>query len=230
MPKATVGVLENLPQVVTAIGGLGAAAFGLVDATKVFAGGVNHIGFRGIRAAVLSLTDAEETDARETVNALSQKKVIAALQANWMNGTDLASQKATAKSLIELALHPRNAPALAEATGVDPDILACVAASIAAGTPLSPPESDIFARFDLIVTVLLDEAYQRSDQIYRNWTRGLAALVAVALALAGGRLLGIQPALSLLIGLLATPLAPIAKDISSALAIAVSAMQAPKKY
>ena len=181
------GVLENLPQVVTAIGGLGAAAFGLVDASKVFAGGVNHIGFRGIRAAVLPLTDFEEIDAREPLNALSQKKVVATLEANWMNGTDLASQKATAKSLIELALHPRNARALAESTGVDPDILACAAENIAAGKPLSAPESDIFARFDLIVTVLLDEAYQRSDQIYRNWTRALAALVAVALAMAGGK-------------------------------------------
>ena len=38
-------LLQNLPQVVTAIGGLGTAAFGLVDASKVFGGGVNHIGF-----------------------------------------------------------------------------------------------------------------------------------------------------------------------------------------
>ena len=51
-------VLQDLPQVVTAIGGLGTAAFGLVDATKVFGGGVNHIGFRGIRTAVRELTDA----------------------------------------------------------------------------------------------------------------------------------------------------------------------------
>ena len=66
----------------------------------------------------------------------------------------------------------------------------------------------------MIVTALLDEAYQRSNQIYRNWTRALAALVAIALAMAGGRELRIDPAISLLIGLLATPLAPIAKDIS----------------
>ena len=31
--------LESLPQVITAIGGLGTAAFGIVDATKVFGGG-----------------------------------------------------------------------------------------------------------------------------------------------------------------------------------------------
>ena len=109
---------------VTAIGGLGTAAFGLVDATKVFGGGVNHIGFRGIRAAVSELTP----DAGQPVNALSHEKIIATLQANWMNGTDLATQKAIAKSLIKLNLSALNARVLAAATGVDPGVLAGIAA------------------------------------------------------------------------------------------------------
>jgi hypothetical protein len=217
-------VLESLPQVVTAIGGLGTAAFGLVDASKVFAGGVNHIGFGGIRAAVRQLTPAPDS-----AIGLTQEKIIATLEANWMNGADLGSQKAIAKSLIKLNLHSQNARALAGATGVDPGVLAGIAASIAAGTPLSSAESDVFSRFDLIVTALLDEAYQRSSQTYRNWTRALAALVAVALAMSGGMILGVAPAVSLLVGLAATPLAPIAKDISTALATAVSAMPLAKK-
>jgi hypothetical protein len=221
---AHMSVLESLPQVVTAIGGLGAAAFGLVDASKVFGGGVNHIGFGGIRAAVRQLTTGGDP-----VNAFSQEKIIATLEANWMNGADLASQKATAKSLIKLNLHPQNARALANVTGVDPGVLASIASSIAAGTPLSSAESDVFSRFDLIVTALLDEAYQRSNQTYRNWTRALAALVAVALAMSGGMVLGVPPAVSLLVGLLATPLAPIAKDISTALTTAVSTMHLAQK-
>src|SRR6202167_6065408 len=130
-------ILHDLPQVVTAIGGLGTAAFGLVDATKVFGGSVNHIGFRGIRTAVRELTAASGQ-----VNALSQEKIVATLEANWMNGTDLGSQKAIAKSLIKLNLHPRNAPALAVATGVDPDALTIVATKIATGTSLISGESD----------------------------------------------------------------------------------------
>ena len=38
-------MLQNLSQIVTAIGGLGTAAFGLVDSTKLFFGGANRIGF-----------------------------------------------------------------------------------------------------------------------------------------------------------------------------------------
>lgn len=219
-------VLQNLPQLAAAIGALGTAAFGLVDASKVFGGGVNHIGFTGIRGAIRQLTDAGEP-----VNALSQKKIVATLQANWMNGTQLGSQKAIAKSLIKLNLHPRNAVALAEATGVDPGVLKIVATKIAEGTSLSSAESDVFARFDLIVTALLDEAYQRSDQFYRNWTRALAALVAVALALAGARMLHppVDWPLAVLVGLLATPLAPIAKDLATALATAATTLQLVKK-
>lgn len=86
---------------------------------------------------------------------------------------------------------------------------------------------------------MLDEAYQLSDQVYRNGTRTLAAFLAVVLALAGavaleGRVLFQRPhwhdiALAFLVGLLATPLAPIAKDISTALTTAVNTMQAVKK-
>src|SRR3984885_8912380 len=219
-------VLQNLPQVVTAIGGLGTAAFGLVDASKVFGGGVNHIGFTGIRSAVRQLTDPGAP-----VNALSQNKILATLQANWMNGTHLGSQKAIAKSLIKLNLHPRNARALAQATGVDPGGLEIVATKITAGSSLSSAESDVFARFDLIVTALLDEAYLRSDQFYRNWTRALAALIAVALALAGGRMLhpSVDWPLAVLIGLLATPLAPVAKDLATALATAATTLQLVKR-
>jgi len=107
----SIPALQNLPQIITAIGGVGTAAFGLVDASKVFAGGPNHIGFEGIRTAVIALTG----DGTAATNALSQARILATLQANWLNGTDLGSQKAIAKSLIKLNLSAANAPALAAA-------------------------------------------------------------------------------------------------------------------
>jgi hypothetical protein len=218
-------LLQNLPQLVTAIGGLGTAAFGLVDASKVLWGGVNHIGFPGIRRAVSPLI------AGQSANALPPPKILATLQANWMNGTDLGSQKSIAKSLIKLNLNPGNAADLAKATGADPTVLTAIATKIAAGTSLNSAESDVYSRFDLMVTALLDGAYQHSDQVYRNSTRALAAAVAVALAIAGGTM--VKPPvgwlLSGLVGVLATPLAPIAKDISTALATAVNTMQLVKK-
>jgi hypothetical protein len=226
--------LQDLPKIITAVGGLGTAAFGLVDATKAFGGGVNHIGFGGIKKAVTALTPAGAA-AGTPANALSQKKILATLEANWFNGTDLGSQKSIAKSLIKLNLNDGNAGALAAATGVDSVTLKAVAGNIASGASLSSPQSDVYARFDLIVTALLDEAYQRSDNIYRNWTRFLAMVVAVLLSLAAGYMLhraglwGHFIGKSLLVGLVATPLAPIAKDVSTALATAVNTLQLVKK-
>jgi hypothetical protein len=220
--------LQGLPQVITAIGGLGTAAFGLVDASKALWGGVNHIGFGRIEKMVESLTPGNPT------NALSQDKIIATLKANWFNGTDLASQKSIAKSLIKLNLGDTNAAALADTTGVDSSVLTVVAKSIKAGTALTTAQSDVYARFDLIITALLDETYQLADNVYRNSTRALAALVAIALALLGGFMVldGSNTSIigrSVLVGLLATPLAPIAKDFSTALATAVNTMQLVKK-
>jgi hypothetical protein len=215
---------SKLPQIVTAVGGLGTAAFGLVDASKVLGGmGVNQIGFGAIEKAARSLTPGTLT------NALPQDKIVATLKANWYNGTDLGSQKSIAKSLIKLSLNSKNAGDLATVTGVDPTILGNVATNIANGTALSSAESDVYGRFDLILTALLDETYQNSDDVYRNWTRTLAGGVAVILAVIGGTQLGVHPVQSFLVGLLATPLAPVAKDLSTALATAVNTMQLVKK-
>jgi len=229
-----IGLQTTLMQVITAIGGLGTAAFGLVDATKAFGGGVNHIGFSGIRSAVTPLTPPAAAGAGPG-NTLSSEKILASLQANWFNGTDLGSQKSIAKSLIKLNLNPGNAATVAAATGVDPATLTAIATNISSGTPLSSAQSDVFGRFDLIVTALLDEAYQRSDQTYRNGTRFVAMVVAVLLAIAGafivkGTWLSLREIFAaLIVGLLATPLAPIAKDLSTALATAVNTMQLVKK-
>jgi hypothetical protein len=234
----------GLGSIITAIGGLGTAAFGLLEAIKPVIPWINHIGFGRIRRTVTSLTPGVQ-DAKKPINALPQEGILQSLLANWVNGTDLASQKAIAKSLIKLHLNTDNARALADATSIDGDLLTSVATKTKAGNPLLPAESDVFSRFDLIVTAKLDESYQQADQIYRNWTRGLAAVIAVLLAVVGGWSLSANPSnaaapaisfwctkefpLSLLVGLLATPLAPIAKDLSTALATAVNTMQLLKK-
>ena len=228
----------QLGQIITAIGGLGTSAFGLVEAAKPAFGFINRMGLQRIEQTVTKLTPDQTVSGLPAAppNALPRKNILDTIEANWINGVDLASQKAIAKTLIKLQLSAGNAAALAATTNVDPALLTSVAVKTAAGVPLTQPESDVYARFDLIVTALLDEAYQYSDQVYRNGTRTLAAVIAVALAVAGAwSLEGMHfwqlqhVAMAVLIGLLATPLAPIAKDLSTALATAVNAMQLVRK-
>ena len=229
-------ILSNLPQIITAIGGLGTGAFGLLEAAKPVNPWIDRIGFGGIRQTVAALTPREAAGG-SPANALTQARILDSLLSNWINGMDLGSQKAIAKSLIKLHLSAGNAGALAQVANVDAELLQQVAVCIASGTSLSQPQSDVYARFDLIVTAQLDQCYQHADQSFRNWTRALAAGIAVLLALAGGWVLmgtdGFlwhrEMAEALLIGLLATPLAPIAKDLSTALATAVNTLQLVKK-
>jgi len=228
----SMGIPSHLPQIITAIGGLGTAAFGLVDSTKVFWGGANRIGFPRIAGLITDLTPGTP------VAGLSQDKILKTLRANWFNGTDLSSQKSIAKSLIKQNLNATNAAALAAMAGVDAAVLQSVATKISSSTPFAQAETDVFSRFDFILTAMLDETYQAADQAYTNGTRLLASIFAVSLAFVGGwTLLGVdfqaylrsnEMWLALVAGVLATPLAPIAKDLSSALATAVNTMQSLK--
>lgn len=230
-------LIQNLGAVIGAIGGLGTAAFGLLEALKPAFASINRIGFDGIRRTVTALTPPEmDATGLESPpkNALPRTRIFDTLESNWVNGNDLGSQKAIAKSLIKLHLSAGNAVRLADATNVDAQTLKDVATNIAAGQSLDQPQSDTYSRFDLIVTAMLDECYQRADQIYRNRMRAMAALIAVVLAILGGwavagTLDGKTLGEAVLVGVLATPLAPIAKDLSTALATAVNTMQLVKK-
>ena len=78
--------LQSLPKIITAIGGLGTAAFGIVDASKVLGNiGVNSIGFSAIRTTVTALTPGKPT------NALSQAGLDVGSKSNGMSSTFVSS-------------------------------------------------------------------------------------------------------------------------------------------
>lgn len=126
-----------------------------------------------------------DTEKKYEVSPLGLKQILLTLKANWLNGTDLGGQKAIAKSLIKLRLNSDTAAQYATATKVDKGVLTIIAGKIAVGTSLDTPEGDVCARFDLILTAILDQCYERADQIYRNSAKTLSVIVSVALAIIG---------------------------------------------
>jgi len=224
--------LHNMPQLITAVGGLGTAAFGLVDSTKAFWGGINRVGFKRISKRVCLLMPGSSN----ATNALTQTEAVNTLRGNWYNGTPLADQKSIAKSLIKLNVRAENAVAVAKATNLNPEMFVEVIAKQSRSIGLTPDEGDLYARFDFVVTAMLDEVYQLADHAYVNAARALAFVFAVGLSLMGWQVLKHgTPSVDVgfwtaaIIGVVATPLAPIAKDLSSALSTAVNALQAVKK-
>ncbi len=227
--------------IVTAVGALGTASFGLVDATKAAGGGVSRIGLGDIKRALKPLF-GQSPNLSDKSNPLTYSSILSNLRSNWMNGTDLADQKAIAKSLIKLRLSTTTAPDLAAATGVDSTELTSIATKINAAIALLPAEADTFGRFDLALTSLFDQAYQRADQRYRNAAKLLASMFSILIALFCGyffslRHQGIYGAnpydylrnsfswIAMLVGALATPIAPVAKDLASAVAAGTNVVQ-----
>jgi hypothetical protein len=218
----------NLASATLAVGALGTAATGLVDTTKVFGPfGTSRVGFAFIKKTMDRLLPGG-TETQD--GGLLRADIMDTLLANWINGMDSASQKAAATSFVKLHLNEQSAHDLAKTTGVNPNLLLSVANKMKqAGTPesaLTSEETDTFGRFDLSVAALVDKAYQQADQLYRNVCKALACVVAVGLALVANY----ETASStspvhyslpwwqvILIGLVATPLAPIAKDIANAI-------------
>jgi hypothetical protein len=109
------------------------------------------------------------------------------------------------------------------------------------GASLTPAQINVLGRFDLALTAILDEGYQRADQKYRNQAKVLASVVAVVLAVFGGwALFDTSDTIttyffsramwqSVLCGLLAIPIAPISKDLTTALAAGAQLAQSLRK-
>jgi len=232
-PATTANIFDgNLSTIVNFVGaaaGLGTAAMGLVDSTKAFCGGPSNFGFGYIQKAVEPFLVKSSAEGA----VFGKAQVLRTLKANWLNGVAKPEQKAKAKALIHLGLTQGNAAELAQAAGVNADKLKTVAQKVATGAKLESDEINVLGQFDAIVSAVLDDAYERGDQQYRNASKLLAMLVATILGgIAGCLVYGFgtwQFGLSLLVGVSATPLAPIAKDLTTSLQAAVTAVRVVKR-
>lgn len=226
VPDGSVG---DYGAIIAAISALGTAAFGLVDATKAFAGGISNVGYGFIHSAVQPYEPA--------LRLVNANEPYATIHANWLNGMAKADQKAAVKALVRLGLTPATAKSLAAgAPGVDPTTFQNAATKVADGTSLTDQEIAVLGRFDATIDAQLDAGFERADQAYRNKSKVLAAIIAMALAVLGGWLVVQVPwsayfwsqdfFAAVLVGAIATPLAPVAKDITSAIGSAVNAFKA----
>ena len=222
-------IVTGFSNSISAIAALGVAAYGLADATKIGRkGGISNAGFKQILKAVMPFQAALQS-ATDTWQET--------LHSHWINGTALDQQKATAKSLVRLGLTPDNAAGLAPAGHVDPVAFANAVNKVYTGQDLLAQDLAVLGRFDASVDTALDAGYERADQQYRNYARVLAGAIAMVLAVIGGAMLAADSTAfwrsaellrALLIGAVAVPLAPVAKDLASSLGAAVSALKATR--
>jgi hypothetical protein len=220
MPFPTLG-FTDLVAAITAIGALGTAAFALVDASKAFGGGASNFGNKILRTALARFEPALE-------RALPGGEWWIAVRAHWINGRPRDQQKAIVRSLIRLGLTGETARALAGVANVAPAALAAAADRVAAGAALEPPDFEVLGRLDASIEAYLDAAFDLAEQRYRNVSRVLAGAAAVVLSLAAAWALEFRYGTAILVGLLAVPFAPIAKDLASSLQAAAQALRSTR--
>lgn len=214
---------DDVIATIAAMGGLGLAAMALVDALKaVPGGGVSRIGFSHIRK-VLRLFD------KVLVRAAGAEWE-SVIMAHWINGRDRDDQVGAIRSLLRLGLNTDTADQLAAIGNVEPVALSKAAGKLTKGSPLSEDEINLIGRVEAAVEARLDAAFDLAEQSYRNNARFLAGVIAVILAVGAGYLLATEAKpidwrVAALIGLLAVPIAPIAKDLVSALTSAAQAVK-----
>lgn len=225
---ATATILENVGAALAALSALSTAAFGLLDTSKAFWGGTSNFGLGHLKTALLPFRAALDEAVGEDWFDI--------VRANWINGLPKADQKSVLGSLLKLGLTQSTATDIAKAAHVEPDMLGAAAAAMAAGTPLTDPQMNVLGRMAASMEAKLDAAFERAEQQYRNVSRLLAGVVAMVLALVAEFIWSqathdVSPTgywTALGVGILAVPVAPVAKDLTSALSNAMRAIKAAK--
>jgi hypothetical protein len=217
-------LLTEATHVIAAIAALGTAASGLVDATKAIPVQWLNVSYRG-RDTLMAALNPFGT----ALTAVLGPDWQIAILGQWVNGAPMDNQKATAKSVIRLGISQKNVDEIAVAAHVEPQALAAAITNLETGAALSTADFNVLGRLDATVDANLNAAYERADQEYRNTAKVLAGVFAVLLAmtgdyiLAGGAWTKFWPNFpsAIIVGLIAVPLAPMAKDLTSALQTAV---------
>ena len=220
------GSMSSLANLVAAVGALGGASMGLVDTTKVFGGGPSNFGFGHVENTLAPFLDALAPSSA----TLNKESILQMMRADWLNGVAKEEQKARAKSLIHLGLSQSNVTGLASVAAVDALKLQSAMQKIIGGQAAAADEASALSRFDATLTAMLDAAYERGEQKYRNAAKFLAMATAVILGGIGGLIVfGADLkhlSFCMMAGLVATPIAPITKDLVSALQTATTAASA----
>jgi hypothetical protein len=205
--------MEDIGSIVLATGALGTAAFGIVEALKWTELGL--AGYRSIKGLLGPVLKAYEVAYGPDWERLlrAQYRGDQAELARWLRqGT-------------RIGLTPATAPAMANfVRTVKPEDLAKVAGELNKGEDLDPDLRNILGRFELAVDARIQAALALAQERYAGTARVAATVVALGIAVVVGVMLD-RLFQAVLVGIAAVPLAPIAKDLVSALQSASVALR-----
>ena len=207
--------MENLGTIILATGALGTAAFGIVEALKW-----TRLGEAGFGAIVKILGPISEL-LRTAYGPDFQDLLRAQYRGDQRDLTRVSRQG------VRVGLTPANAAPAARFLGmIDSERLTQAAQQIEEGRELTAELRNVIGRFELAVDTRIDAALMLAQSHYVGATRVIASILAILIAVALGIYLGSEYVFrAIMVGVAAVPLAPVAKDLVSALQSASKAIR-----
>ena len=207
--------MENLGTIILATGALGTAAFGIVEALKW-----TRLGEAGFRAILKVLGPIIEL-LRTAYGPDFQNLLRAQYRGDQRDLTRVIRQG------VRVGLTAANANQAARFLGmIDGERLTEAARQVEEGRELSAELRNVLGRFELAVDTRIDAALMLAKSRYVGATRVTASILAILIAVAVGVFLGEGYMFqAILVGIAAVPLAPVAKDLVSALQSASKAIR-----
>jgi|SRR3989344_1392222 len=208
--------MENIGTIILATGALGTAAFGIVEALKW-----TRLGEAGFGAILKILGPIIKT--LEVAYGPDYRNL---LRAQYRG--DQRELVRTIRQGVRIGLTTTNAGQAAMFLGtVDAKILGKAVQQVEEGKELPAELRNVLGRFELAVDARIDAALALAKNNYVGAVRGAASIAALLIALSVGFYLGGDAVFkAILVGVAAVPLAPISKDLMTALQSASKAIRA----
>jgi hypothetical protein len=240
-----------LGTVTLAVGGLGAASYGVVDGLKLLAW-IDLAGFERLFCGRRTkggrswptLQHTALDSLLPTLKAAYGKDVVELLKAQYRSGRSKGDLPRTLRQGVRIGfgvMEKNDIQKTAHALGIDehtakqaaealviarnqrPPAVGESATDIA--DPVSGEQRSAIARLETLIDARIDSALVLAEVHYVTQTKVIATFVALLIAFGVGHFLESAPVVSFMVGIAAVPLAPVAKDLATALQEAVRALK-----
>jgi hypothetical protein len=219
-------IINYVGTIILAAGGLGVAAYGVIDGAKL----LPMIGLSGFAHVRSQLGPAMAAIVR-AYGAAGTKEL---LEAQYRAGRSSGELPRTLRQGYRIglpALEEAEVKKIAEFVGVsDSGTLASATRKMRTGKTLTSDEREALSRFEVALDARIEAGLELADHHYVGRIKIYAGVLSVAIAMCVGALVSNELGANwwlkaFLVGLIAVPVAPIAKDVANAVTEAAKALR-----
>ena len=212
--------MEDLGTIVLAIGALGTASFGIVEALKW-----TPIGLFGFNQITKFLGEP----IMDALKLTYGPQFLSLMKAQYRKDRMSGELPRTIRQGVRVGLTTNTADKLARQVAVvtSAELLGVCKGLVNPNGP-TKAQRGVLGRYELALDARIDAALSLANDRYIGWMRILSSFIAIIIALIVGYIQEIPVPIVLIVGVTAVPVAPISKDLSGAIRSAASAMSRGK--